>query len=208
MKHTNLCLRATPHGFFQGELIFHGAERFEIVDTPNPLADAWTEMLALVPALTSVPTLVTLASAGGVGGFYVPGYVTVGVRDAQDIANHIWRSEGIPRVRALISRYLSRNGTSSTMPERFLEMTVLARIAAHELGHALVDSGRYVAPHDHPEAAADHFAARLDAARDRDLDLGALVFHSIGCKETRCTHPSPRLRAQVYRDGYVAQRNA
>jgi hypothetical protein len=206
--HRNFCLRANPHGFFQGELIFHGAERFKIVDTPKPLLGAWSEMLRLVPALPSTPTLVTLASAGGVGGFYVPGYVTVGLDDAKGIAAHIWQTEGAARVRALIERYLARHGRRSTMPERFLEMAVLARIAAHELGHALVDSGAYVAPHDHPEEAADHFAARLDAARGRDVDLGALVFHSIGCTQTHCSHPSPRIRARVYRAGYLAHQNA
>lgn len=176
--------------------------RLKVVPTPRELAAAYSSMYRATD-LSCAPRLVVVTSAGGAGGLFMPGLIVVGREDALTIARRMWRQEH-RRLRSTIAGYLLRHGIRTRNYLAFLEMAVLGRIVAHELGHALVYEG-HETPFDHPEAAADYLAGRLDAARGREGRIGEAIFRGIGCRELICSHPSPHGRALAYASGYRFQ---
>lgn len=177
------------------QLNVSGVGNFRIVPTPRHLGRSYLEMLDCVD-IPCAPRLVTVAWAKGMGGFYLPGLIVVGLREGTDLAQRLWDLRFSNRVHP------------AHVQRRFDELVrfVMQRVLAHELGHALLDAG-YETPYYDDEAGADYLAGRLDAAGGRSCALGQLLFWSIGCVGPQCSHPAPGQRAEAYTHGYTSQRH-
>lgn len=172
-----------------------------VVDTPKPIRTAYNEMLRIHP-LKAPPRLVFAQSAFDSGGFFTPGLIVIGVNDSEQIADEVWDS-WYDEVNEEIERLLAVKGVRASSNYEVLRRSVWGRILAHELGHAL----RYVGvktPFADEEAAADCIAGFFDGRRGKSLKLGEILFSSIGCEGSACTHPPPQERRTAYRTGYYA----
>lgn len=179
-----------------------GSGPLVVVATTAPLHRAYGEMLALVP-LAYQPRLVVVDWAGGVGGFFTPGYVVVGLREVKDIAKHLLRHHA-----SAVRQAFSDSWFDSVRLWRELVHAVGERIVAHELGHALLAEG-FQTPYPYDEeAAADYLAGMLGYRQAKNRRLGEAMFHSLGCTGDYCTHPQPRERAEAYRRGHDDMRDA
>lgn len=175
---------------------------FRIIATPSALATAYEQMVGFTN-LTCPPEFVVVHDAHGVGGFFTPGLVVVGWKDAGDIADGLWREHGLNLQNAVMN-VGQEQGVTVTRPRDFVRMAVAGRILGHELGHAMRHAGAF-SPFSDEEAAADWYAARFDRLRGKHGQLGEAIFASIGCDGPRCTHPTGITRAKAYRHGYQFQ---
>lgn len=194
------CKRAGK-AFQSGKILkVHGglaSKAYRRTPVPAAMAAAYYEMVSVVPELSYVPQLIAVEDAGGAGGLYLTGGgpIVVGHRDVLGLA--------LRYVRTFVAADL-------LVPMEVIEWAyalVYGRIVAHELGHALDESGFY-APFSHPEARADYLAGMIDAARGKDRTLGARLFWGIGCAGPACTHPPHDMRAEAYLRGYRDQVSA
>ncbi len=206
------CTGHTPPWRIRGnELIIRGPqndgrctdERYLRVSDPHPpeIGNAYREMLDLFPPLPVLPRLEFVRSLRGKAGLFTERLIVVGVMDALEIAEQIWR-----RHRDWVMRRVAYlHGGQRFDPEmsrRFLFVFVAGRIIAHEFGHAL---RRYLDvwtpyPFDE-EASADFWAGVIDRLRRKDHELGQEVFFAIGCDGPGCRHPTPDGRAHAYLAG-------
>lgn len=167
---------------------------------PIVVQDAFREMRR-ASALSCPPHLEFVESLRGAGGVYYDSLILIGMQDSKQIAEGIWCTyeEWVTqKLRYLCALY----GCRGCDPQQFLVIAVQGRILAHEMGHAMRELGGAWTPFDNEEAAADFLAGVLDALRGRDVELGKVIFYSIGCEEFWCTHPSPCGRAHAYVSGY------
>jgi hypothetical protein len=179
------------------------------VAIPPRLLRAYADMTAKVRWPAGPPILEFYDDLHGVGGLFIPGdwVVAVGVRDTDEIADGLLREYG-ETLTALAREQGQRARVQVTKPRDVVRGAVVGRVMAHELGHALLALGLNNPHAPDVEAGADYWAARLDAARQKDWRLGELIFRAIGCTGLMCTHPSPAVRANVYVEGYRDQMNA
>lgn len=176
------------------------------------ISDALRKNFATMVQFTELkhaPVLEFYNGLHGVGGMFLADQwaILIGVQDQQQIARQLvsrWPEE-LKRI------YAGANGGQIPTIAGLLIWTTNAairRCMAHELGHALIAAG-YQNPYPlDEEAAADHYAGKLDAVRGMNPDLGRMFFHTIGCIGPACGHPEPMERAEAYQRGYDEQRLA
>jgi hypothetical protein len=136
-----------------------------------------------------------------------PWVVLLGSRDVYAVGRTVaerWAKE-------LTTLYANGNGGARASPEELLAYAVEAatrRYIAHEIGHALIAMGNPNPYQPDEEAGADYYAGKLDGGRGRSRALGEVIFHSIGCADPSCGHPSSSTRVRAYGAGYDAQKHA
>ena len=167
---------------------FLGPQRFYRFALPPNQVGIWRAYheMVKVSGLSCPPTLVFVESLGGEAGIYFRDLIMLGIRDAFLIAARIMKSSRKPRT-----------------PKRLLGLThsVLKRVLAHEIGHALDKERALQAPFRDAEARADFAAGWIDAMLGGDPWIGREVFRAIGCESLGCTHPSAAGRAHAYITG-------
>ncbi len=190
-----------------GRLILVDARRrarwLPIIAFPHEevLRKAFGEMIGVAGNLGCRPRLVFVESLAGSGGIYADGLIAVGLQDARQILEQVWA--GNPAT--LIGRIRAVTGDAAMsirQAANFLFVAVVARIIAHELGHAMRAQLGVRTPFSDEEAAADFIAGVLDGARGRDREIGRRIFRAIGCEALTCTHPTPYERAWAYVAGH------
>jgi hypothetical protein len=173
----------------------------DVESTPQMFVDAYADM-ARVYKYADPPRLLFAKSAFDTGGFFTPGLIVVGLKDSKAIAENLANVGGMALDNA-IEAHLRRTRRRLTSREAFILCAVRMRIIAHELGHALIHAG-VSAQYDDAEASADYIAGVLDGYRGEGIELGELLFWSIGCNGPSCTHPPPPARMGAYRAGCAA----
>jgi hypothetical protein len=180
-----------------------------LIPTPPRLQAEFDDAAGRTGLRSEVAELEVYDDLHGAGGMFDAGpwVVLVGARDVDDAGRMVverWTKD-------LLKLYANGNGGARATPEELLAYAVEAamrRYIAHGIGHALIAMGNPNPYQPDEEAGADYYAGKLDAARGRSRALGELVFHSIGCADPSCGHPSPTARVAAYGAGYDAQRRA
>ncbi len=153
------------------------------------------------------PELIFVEGAAGAGGIFAEDVIVVGIDDAEDIAEKVWRRDP-PAVRGLIRSIAKLNTFSVEAAFSWLALAVVRRIVKHELGHAARYDRRRSTPYpDDEEAAADFIAGELAELAGENEELGVRIFFEIGCEGPHCEHPGPIGRVEAYRAGRDAVRH-
>jgi hypothetical protein len=170
------------------------------------MADEYAAITQLTPLARTPPAVEFYSDLHDVGGMFSSNdwVILVGVGDMLRIASKVLASWY--RAAEAVCMAVNR-GQRPSRPTllQFVMGAATVRCMAHELGHALIASGMVNPYAPDPEAGADYYAGRLDAARGRNRQLGEMFFWSIGCIGPSCTHPRPDVRAGAYAAGYGLQ---
>lgn len=180
-----------------------------LIPTPPRLQAEFDDAAGRTGLRSEVAELGVYDDLHGAGGMFDAGpwVVLVGARDVEAVGRIVverWANE-------LATLYANGNGGAQAAPEELLAYAVEAamrRYVAHEIGHALIAMGNPNPYQPDEEAGADYYAGKLDAGRGRSRALGEVIFHSIGCADPSCGHPSPTARVAAYGAGYDAQSHA
>lgn len=181
-------------------------EQFELVPMPERLLETMQDLFSRVPQqlMSKMSCLqVFLVKKSSRGSFYSrPDLIVLDEAQIRGFATTLAQEKA---ARLVVEDHARRHGRWTTDTDaKLLYYSLLGRVLAHEVGHALRSRG-VGTPFEDEEKAADYLAGILDAKRHKSRVLGEKFFFSIGCNHPGCDHPTSEARRAAYNQGYDDQ---